>query len=88
MVTESYEKMRMTGPHFPHIDPLKEVKAEREKLGALGKNIPLTTAELATEALGGGDSDSNIEQFSDEVKTAESFGLVEKPKPAPQPPQP
>ena len=88
MITESYEQMRMTGPHFPHIDPLKEVKAEREKLGALGKNINLTTVELATEALGGGDSDSNVEQFADEIKMAESFGLVEKPKEAPQPPQP
>jgi capsid protein len=74
-VTESYEKMRFTGSHFPHIDPLKEAKAEREKLGALGKNLPLTTLELATETLGGGDSDDNVEQFSDELKVAISYGL-------------
>jgi len=85
MVTESYEKMRFTGPHFPHIDPLKEVKAEREKLGALGKNMPLTTLELATESLGGGDSDSNIEQFADELANVENRNLVERPKPIDKP---
>lgn len=88
MITESYEKMRFTGPHFPHIDPLKEVKAEREKLGGLGKNIPLTTVEHATEALGCGDSDSNMEQFSDELKASEGKGLVERPKPIPEPVNP
>jgi capsid protein len=85
MVTESYEKMRFTGPHFPHIDPLKEVKAEREKLGALGKNMPLTTLELATESLGGGDSDSNIEQFADELANVENRNLIERPKPIDKP---
>jgi capsid protein len=78
MITEAYERMRFTGPHFPHIDPVKEVKAEREKLGELGKMIPLTTVELATEALGGGDSDSNMEQFADEMQIADNLGI--KPK--------
>jgi capsid protein len=68
MISESYERVRFTGPHFPHIDPVKEVKAEREKLGPLGANIPLTTIEQATESLGTGDSDSNIEQFADEIE--------------------
>jgi hypothetical protein len=81
MVTEAYERMRLTGPHFPHIDPVKEVKAEREKLGELGKMIPLTTVELATEALGGGDSDSNMEQFADELQIAKDLKLEhEKPE--------
>lgn len=82
MITESYEKVRFTGPMFPHIDPLKEVKAEREKLGEFGKGIPLTTAEQATEALGGGDSDSNVEQFADEVAKLKELNLV---APEPQP---
>lgn len=82
MVTESYEQVRFTGPSFPHIDPLKEVKAEREKLGEFGKGIPLTTAEQATEVLFGGDSDSNIEQFADEVAKLKELGLV---VPEPQP---
>lgn len=77
-VTESYLNARFTGPMFPHIDPLKEVKAEREKLGELAKNIPLTTVEMATEALAGGDSYSNMEQFSEEIKKADEFGLKDK----------
>lgn len=83
MITESYEKMRFTGSHFPHIDPVKEVRAEREKLGALGKNLPLTTLEAATESLGSGDSDSNLEQFSDEMAIAESLNIKEKEDPIP-----
>jgi len=74
-VTESYLNARFTGPMFPHIDPLKEVKAEREKLGESGKHIPLTTAEMATEALMSGDYDSNVEQFSKEIKKAESLDI-------------
>ena len=61
---------RFTGPMFPHIDPLKEVNAERAKLGDLAKDIPLTTVEAATEALNGGDSASNLEQFIEELKSA------------------
>ena len=76
MITESYTNMRFTGPHFPHIDPKKEVDAERAKLGDLGLNIPLTTVEQATEALGTGDSDSNMEQFADELETSKTLKLV------------
>lgn len=79
MITESYTNARFTGPHFPHIDPLKEVKAEREKLGPLAANVPLTTIEQAVESLGGGDSDSNLMQFADELKVANELGL--KPEP-------
>lgn len=82
MVTESYTNARFTGPHFPHIDPLKEVNAERAKLGSLADSIPLTTIEQAVEALGGGDSDSNMVQFSDEIRIANDLGL-KAPEPAP-----
>lgn len=74
-VTESYLNARFTGPMFPHIDPLKEVKAEREKLGESGKHIPLTTAEAATEALMSGDYNSNVEQFSKELKKSEELDI-------------
>lgn len=80
MITDSYSNSRFTGPHFPHVDPVKEVTAERMKLGPLGANFNLTTAEQATENLGGGDSDSNMEQFSDEVKKFEQLGLSAQPE--------
>lgn len=75
MTLEAYRTARFIGANVPHIDPLKEVNAERAKLGKLGVNIPLTTVEKATEALNGGDSDSNIEQFAEEYNMAESLGL-------------
>jgi hypothetical protein len=85
MILEAYRFARFTGANVPHIDPLKEVNAERAKLGELGKNIPLTTVEKATEALNGGDSDSNIEQFAEEFKYAQNQGLklVEEETPTP-----
>lgn len=70
MITESYLNARFTGSKFPHIDPLKEAKAERLKLGTFGDKIPLTTVEAATEALMSGDSKSNIEQFIQEIAGA------------------
>lgn len=72
---ESYENARFVGAGVPHIDPLKEVNAERAKLGPLGANTPLTTVEAATEAVNGGDFDSNSKQFLREV---EPFKIVEK----------
>jgi len=75
MITESYEVARFTGPHFPHINPLVEVQAERLKLGTLGAHIPLSTAELSSEALGTGDSDSNATQFADELNIAKELGM-------------
>lgn len=76
MVVEAYSNCRFTGPMFPHIDPLKEVNAERAKLGPLAANIPLTTVEQATEVLNGGDSDSNIQQFSEELIQAKELNVV------------
>lgn len=76
MAVEAYQAARFTGSMFPHIDPLKEVNAERAKLGELAANIPLTTVEQATEVLNGGDSDSNIDQFANEVSKARQLKLV------------
>lgn len=71
----AYRNARFTGPLFPHIDPVKEVNAERLKLGELAANIPLTTVEAATEFLNSGDSDSNMEQFSKELQYARQLKL-------------
>lgn len=80
MVLEAYHSARWIGATVPHIDPLKEVKAEREKLGAAGINLPLTTLEQATEALNGGESDSNMEQFAEELKESIKQGVSISPK--------
>lgn len=76
MVTESFLTNRFTGPKFPHIDPLKEVKAERLKLGSQMDHIPLTTLERAAEDLMSGDSVSNVEQSGKEITHAEEQGIV------------
>lgn len=75
MITESYESNDFVGARFPHIDPLKEVQAERAKLGPLGANFPIGTLESATENLEAGDSDNNMEQFADELKIARKLKL-------------
>jgi capsid protein len=80
-VIQAYTQCRFVGDNVPHIDPLKEVTAERMKLGTMGSAIPLTTVEEAAEALNSGDGDANIEQFARELKLSESLGI----KPAPLP---
>lgn len=93
LVTEAYCSARFSGPMFPHIDPVKEVKAVREMLGPLAQNIPLTTVEKAIDVLGTGlDSDSVAEQFSEELKQAAELGLnllptTATPAAAPPPPE-
>ena len=85
MLLEAYHKSRFVGVPVPHIDPVKEVDAERKKLGKAADAIPLTTIERATEILGGGDSDGNIEQFSEELKLSRTLGIKLEdtlPKPA------
>lgn len=75
IIIEAYRKARFVGTSIPHPDPVKEVQAQRLKLGPLGANLPLTTTEAATEALNSGDFMSNMEQFSREIEEAESAGL-------------
>lgn len=82
MVLEAYRKARFTGAAVPHIDPLKEVQAERAKLGETGLSIPLTTAEAATEALNGGDSEANMEQYAEELAKSKTL-KIELPMPLP-----
>lgn len=81
---DAYRHTRWVGASVPHIDPLKEVNAERAKLGPQGVNIPLTTVEQATEALNGGDSDQNMAQFADELNESRRLKIIPPPKaPAP-----
>jgi capsid protein len=75
-IVTAYTQSKFIGDNVPHIDPLKEVQAERLKLGARGVNLPLTTGEDATEALNSGDFDSNVKQFANELHEAEEEGLT------------
>lgn len=82
LLLEAFRVARFVGPTVPHIDPLKEVQAERAKLGVAGAAIPLTTVEQATEVLNGGDSVANIEQFAEELEKSKSLGIeIEQPEP-------
>lgn len=78
----AYRKCRFIGPAVPHIDPVKEVTAERLKLGTTGAAIPLTTAEEATENLGGGDYYANVDQYEEELQDSKDRG-IEVPAPLP-----
>jgi capsid protein len=83
MVLDAYRKTRWVGSQVPHIDPEKEVKAERLKLGDTAAAIPLTTVEASTEALNGGESEANMVQFSKELGRSKALGIkVEVPPPA------
>lgn len=74
-VLNAYRKARFTGPPVPHIDPLKEVKAVRERLGSAAQHLPLMTLEEATEELNGGESSANLVQFSKELEEADKLNI-------------
>lgn len=80
MVIDAYRSGRFVGDNVPHIDPLKEVAAERAKLGPQFADAPLTTVENSTETLGEGDASNNIKKASQELKDIKKLGL--KPDPA------
>jgi capsid protein len=75
MTMDAYKSGRFIGANVPHIDPLKEVEAERAKLGPLADHLPLTTVEKSTEILNGGDSENNIKKFAQELKEGGNNGL-------------
>ena len=78
MALAAYRFARFAGDVVPHIDPAKEVKAWREKLGEDSKNVPLCTVAEAMEALaqlGGTDFNSTIEQYAKELEKAKSLGI-------------
>jgi len=76
MVLDAYRNARFVGPPVPHIDPVKEVAAERLKLGDTAASIPLTTIEAATERLNGGEAASNMEQYSTELQKSKDLDIV------------
>lgn len=81
MLLSAYRGARWVGAPVPHIDPLKEVKAWRERLGPLGAHLPLGSLEMATEELNGGDYVSNLNAFANELELAEDLGLEEDKEP-------
>ncbi len=61
---EAFRNARFLGANVPHIDPVKEVQAERLKLA--DDITPLTTLDQATEALGCGDFRQVIKKVKEE----------------------
>lgn len=78
-VVEAFTNVEFVGQMFPHIDPIKEVKAVRSKLGPKFDNVPLTTLEKGMRDLGGTDSSDIIRQSEDELKNLGYF-TEENPK--------
>jgi capsid protein len=70
---EAYKNVRFVGAGVPHIDPLKEVNAERKKLGSIYDNVPLTTGDNSAETLGTGDFESILEQAARERELFSEF---------------
>jgi capsid protein len=80
MAIEAYQNCRWIGESIPHIDPLKEVLAERKKLG--DEFTPLTTYTAAVESLGGGDFEQNIIKLMKEKELIKKAGFeVEEKEP-------
>ena len=73
IVMECWQNARFIGATVPHIDPVKEVTAERLKLGEAAKDLPLTTLEQATENLNSGDYASNVLKFDKELQDSENI---------------
>lgn len=78
LALSAFRFAKFSGDVVPHIDPAKEVKAWREKLGEDSKNMPLCTVAEAMEALaqlGGTDFNSTIQQYAKELEVGKSLGI-------------
>lgn len=75
IILEAYKKCRFIGATVPHIDPVKEVNAERLKLGGQFKDVPLTTSEQSCEALNTGDWSAIVKKAEQEKKVAKEFNI-------------
>lgn len=73
LLLSAYSNSRFIGAGVPHIDPVKEVTAERRKLGSKYNDVPLTTAEQSAEALNTGDFESIITVASREEELYRNF---------------
>lgn len=78
----AYRNKRFIGVSVPHIDPVKEVKAIREKLGGEFKDVPLMSADQATEELSTGDFNTIIKKAENEKDIASEF-IDNDPEPKP-----
>lgn len=74
-VLDAYRCVRFIGAAVPHIDPVKEVEAQRLLLGDTGASIPLTTQEQAVEELNTGESHSITEQYARELENAKKLNI-------------
>lgn len=73
MFLAAYRNARFIGATVPHIDPLKEVNAERAKLGSSFDQYPLTTMEQAAENLNTGDAAEILKKAENEKENASYF---------------
>lgn len=73
LTKEAYRNCRFIGATVPHIDPVKEVNAERLKLGKSFDFTPLSTAEQSCELLNTGDFDQIIKKTIDEKEISSDF---------------
>jgi capsid protein len=71
MAIEAYRQTRWLGTNAPQIDPVKEVTAERLKLGDY--ETPLTTYDQATETLGSGDFSTIMTKVKIEQKLTDGL---------------
>lgn len=85
MALGAYSSARWLGANVPHIDPVKEVVAERLKLG--DDFTPLTTYDQASETLGSGDFNQNIEKIKTEKEVVKKNLGDLQPKPAEKQPK-
>lgn len=75
----AYKECTFRGANIPHIDPEKEARAERIKLG--NDEIPLTTAEESAERLGSTSGfKAIVKQFSRELSETEEIREKQKQK--------
>jgi hypothetical protein len=80
MILAAYRRARFVGASVPHIDPLKEVEAERLKLGKAFDMVPLTSIELSTEVVGGGEANPNLIQGAKDLEQAKKLKIVSEQK--------
>ena len=75
-VLAAYRNCEWVGSNVPHIDPEKEARTERIKLGGLFANVPLCTVESSTLSLSEGNSVANLSQAGRELKESVSAGFT------------
>ncbi len=75
MVMAAYHYANWLGAPVPQIDELKEVQAQRLKLGTGFDHVPLTTAQKAASDLGVGSFKANVIQAGKELEEADKAGI-------------